>query len=154
MRMVKGLGSAMAVVAVVVGLAAGVSAASSSAKVNASFSILSWISLSVVGNGDVSFGDIAGVGTYAGTNGTQMRVLSTTSWSMASTILWTQSTLPTGASQATIASVLALTFDRTSGTWGVHDVNVSYKMTLAENDLATLPQGNYNLVIQYTATTD
>jgi hypothetical protein len=33
-------------------------------------------------------------------------------------------------------------------------VNVSYAMTLAESDLATLPEGNYNLVIQYTATTD
>jgi hypothetical protein len=102
----------------------------------------------------VSFGDIAGVGTYAGSSDTEMLVLSTTSWSIASTILWAQSTLPSGASQATIASVLALTFDRTSGTWGVHNVNVSYEMTLDESDLATLPEGNYNLVIQYTATTD
>jgi hypothetical protein len=154
MRMVKGFGIAMAVVALVVGLALGASAASDSVSVNASFSILSWISLSVVGSGDVSFGDIAGVGTYAGSSDTEMLVLSTTSWSIASTILWAQSTLPSGASQATIASVLALTFDRTSGTWGVHDVNVSYEMTLDESDLATLPEGNYNLVIQYTATTD
>jgi len=154
MRMVKGFGIAMAVVALVVGLALGASAASDSVSVNASFSILSWISLSLVGNGDVSFGDIAGVGTYAGSGDTEMLVLSTTSWSIASTILWAQSTLPSGASQATIASVLALTFDRTSGTWGVHDVNVSYEMTLGESDLATLPEGNYNLVIQYTATTD
>jgi hypothetical protein len=154
MRMLKGFGIAMAVVVSVVGLATGVSAASDSVSVNASFSILSWISLSVVGNGDVSFGDIAGVGSYAGSNDTEMVVLSTTSWSIASTILWAQSTLPSGASQATLASVLALTFDRTSGTWGVHDVNVSYEMTLDESDLATLPEGNYNLVIQYTATTD
>jgi hypothetical protein len=154
MRMVKGFGIAMAVVALVVGLALGASAASDSVSVNASFSILSWISLSVVGSGDVSFGDIAGVGTYAGSNDTELVVLSTTSWSIASTILWAQSTLPSGASQATLASVLALTFDRTSGTWGVHDVNVSYEMTLDESDLATLPEGNYNLVIQYTATTD
>ncbi len=154
MRMLKGFGIAMAVVVSVVGLAVGVSAASDSVSVNASFSILSWISLSVVGNGDVSFGDIAGVGSYAGSNDTEMVVLSTTSWSIASTILWAQSTLPSGASQATLASVLALTFDRTSGTWGVHDVNVSYEMTLDESDLATLPEGNYNLVIQYTATTD
>ncbi|MCX6094069.1 MAG: hypothetical protein NTY63_04500 [Candidatus Bipolaricaulota bacterium] len=154
MRMLKGFGIAMAVVVSVVGLAVGVSAASDSVSVNASFSILSWISLSVVGNGDVSFGDIAGVGSYAGSNDTEMVVLSTTSWSIASTILWAQSTLPSDASQATLASVLALTFDRTSGTWGVHEVNVSYEMTLDESDLATLPEGNYNLVIQYTATTD
>jgi hypothetical protein len=154
MRMVRGFGIAMAVVASVVGLAVSVSASSDSVSVNASFSILSWISLSVVGDGDVSFGDIAGVGTYAGSKSTEMLVLSTTSWSVASTILWAQSTLPSGASQATIESVLDLTFDRTSGTWGVHDVNVSYAMTLAESDLATLPEGNYNLVIQYTATTD
>lgn len=154
MRMVKGFGIAMAVVASVVGLAVGVSASSDSVSVNASFSILSWISLSVVGNGDVSFGDIAGEGSYPGSNDTEMVVLSTTSWSIASTILWAQSTLPSGASQATIASVLALTFNQTSGTWGIHDVNVSYEMTLGESDLATLPEGNYNLVIQYTATTD
>jgi len=154
MRMHKGLGIAMAVVVAVMGLTAGVSAASSSASVNASFSILSWISLSVVGNGDVSFGDIAGVGTYVGSNNTQMRVLSTTSWSVTSTILWSKSTLPTGASQTTLTNALALTFDKTSGTWGSQTVNVSYKMTLGENDLASLPKGNYNLVIQYTATTD
>jgi len=154
MRIVKGFGIAMVVVASVVGLTLGASASSSSVSVNASFSILSWISLSLVGSGDVSFGDIAGVGTYTGSNNTQMRVLSTTNWSLASTILWAKSTLPSGASQATIASVLGLTFDRTSGTWGVQTVNVSYKMTLGESDLATLPKGNYNLVIQYTATTD
>ena len=154
MRMNKGFGIAIVVVAAVVALTAGVSAASDSVSVNASFSILSWISLSLVGNGDVSFGDIAGVGTYAGSNSTQMRVLSTTSWSVSSTILWAQSTLPTGASQTTLSNALDLTFDKTSGTWGVHDVNVSYEMTLGEEDLATLPEGNYNLVIQYTATTD
>jgi len=43
MRMVKGFGIAMAVVALVVGLALGASAASDSVSVNASFSILSWI---------------------------------------------------------------------------------------------------------------
>ncbi|MEN6368567.1 MAG: hypothetical protein ABFD77_02590 [Thermotogota bacterium] len=154
MRISKGFGIAMAIVASVVGLAVGVSASSDSVSVNASFSILSWISLSVVGNGDVSFGDITGVGSYKGSNGTEMLVLSTTTWSLSNTILWAQSTLPKGASQKTIESVLALTFDRTSGTWGVHDVNVSYEMTLNESDLATLPEGNYNLVIQYTATTD
>jgi len=33
------------------------------------------------------------LGTYAGSSDTEMLVLSTTSWSIASTILWAQSTL-------------------------------------------------------------
>lgn len=158
MRMLKVFGMSMVFVAMVVGLAVAKPVApvgnSDSVSVNASFSVLSWISLSIVGNGDVSFGDITGAGSYAGSNETELRVLSTTSWTLSSAIVWAQSTLPTGASQAMIESVLALTFDKTSGSWGVHDVNVAYAMTLDEGDLTNLPEGDYNLVIQYTATTD
>jgi hypothetical protein len=128
--------------------------ASAAVSVNASFSIPSWISLVVVGNGNVSFADITGPGTYAGSNGTQLRVLSTASWSLSSSILWASSTLPKGASQATIEKALVGTFDTTSGSWGVHNVNVSYRLSLTADDVATLPQGDYNVVIQYTATTD
>ena len=157
MRMLKVVGMAMLVAAMVVGVAAVSFAAtgvSSAVSVNASFSIPSWISLSVVGNGNVSFASITGPGTYNGSNSTQLKVLSTANWSITSAILWTSSTLPAGASQATIEKDLQRTFDKTSGTYGAQAVNVSYKLALTSDDMATLPQGDYSVVVQYTATTN
>jgi len=154
-RTLKNIGMAVLVAGLVLGLAVGVAAKSeASASVNASFSIPSWISLAVVGNGDVSFGEIAGGGGYIGDRATELRVLSTTSWSLANTILWSESILPANASQKVIENALDLTFDKAAGTWGVHYVKVSYKMELDDEDLAELPVGEYNLVVQYTATTD
>jgi len=158
MRMFKGFGVTMLVAVLVIGLAVGVSAKSSSdessATINASFSIPSWISLTIVGTGDVTFADIIGPGTYEALSGTKLRVLSTTNWVLSSDILWSESEIPTGASEATIEQALSLTLSQTSGSWGVHSVDVSYELELAENDVADLPVGDYNLVIQYTATTD
>lgn len=157
MRMLKVAGLAMLVAATVIGVTAvslAAAGASSAVSVNASFSIPSWISLSVVGNGNVNFASITGPGTYAGSNPTVLRVLSTTNWSISNSILWTSSTLPAGASQATIEKALARTFDKTSGTWGSQNVNVSYSLSLSADDVATLPQGDYNVVVQYTATTN
>jgi len=151
MRMGKVLGVAM-LVAVVGG--AVVLAASDSASVNASFSIPSWISLSVQGNGDVSFASITGPGSYDGSNGTELRVLSTTSWSISSAILFKDSTMPKGASESVIEDALSMGFDKTKGSWGIHTVNVSYEFELGEGDMGDLPEGDYNLVVQYTATTD
>ena len=156
MRMNKVLGVAM-VVAVIGGVAAfGMAApgAEDSVTVNASFSILSWISLSIVGDGDVSFESITGPGSYNGSNETQLRVLSTTSWSISSAILFKDSTMPKGASESVIEDALSMNFDTTNGTWGIHSVNVSYAFDLAEDDMGDLPEGDYNLVVQYTATTD
>jgi hypothetical protein len=156
MRMFKVVGMAMLVAAMVVGVAAVSFAASSAVSVNASFSIPSWISLSIVGNGDVSFASITGPGTYNGSNGTQLRVLSTANWSLSNTILWASpsSKMPVGANPATIDASLQRTFDKTSGAWGSQTVNVSYKLVLTSDDLANLPQGDYSLVVQYTATTN
>jgi len=156
-RMFKNVGMVMLVAGLVLGLAVGVAAkekSEASASINASFEIPSWISLAVVGNGDVSFGEIAGGGGYVGNRATELRVLSTTSWALASTILWSESQLPDGASQSIIEKALDLSFDKEAGSWGVHYVKVSYKMELEDEDVAELPVGQYNLVIQYTATTD
>ncbi len=150
MRMLKVLGVAMLVV--VVGGAVAL-AASDTASVNASFSIPSWIALHVIGNGDVSFADITGPGDYAGSNGTQLRVLSTTSWSLSDQILWDSSETPDGASQSVIDNALRLTYAN-EGTWGIHNVDVSYVFYLIEDDMGSLPEGDYNLVVQYTATTN
>jgi hypothetical protein len=158
MRMFKVVGMAMLVAAMVVGVAAvsfaAVPAASSAVSVNASFSIPSWISLSIVTGGDVGFASITGPGTYNGSNGTQLRVLSTASWSLSNTILWASSDMPDGASQTTIDASLQRTFDKTSGAWGSQTVNVSYKLVITSDGLATLPQGDYSVVVQYTATTN
>lgn len=154
MRMRKNASVVMLVAALSIGLAVGVTAASSSQTVNATFSIPSWIALSVIGNGDVGFGEIAGAGGYLGDNVTELRVLSTSSWSLASTILWGASTFPAGASQSIIEQALELSLSADSGSWGIHFVDVDYEMTVAEEDLAELPVGDYNLVIQFTATTD
>jgi hypothetical protein len=62
--------------------------------------------------------------------------------------------MPAGASQATIEKDLQRTFDKTSGAWGSQTVNVSYKLSLTADDVATLPQGDYSVVVQYTATTN
>ncbi len=157
MRMLKVAGLAMLVAATVLGVSAislAALGASSAVSVSASFSIPSWISLSVVGNGNVDFASISGPGTYNGSNPTQLRVLSTASWAISSSILWTSSTMPAGASQATIEKALARVFDKTSGSWGAQNVNVSYALSLTADDVATLPQGDYSVVVQYTATTN
>ena len=153
MRMRKFVGL-LVIVGVVMGTAVAGWAAQSSVSVNASFVVPSWISLSVVGSGDVSFPNVTGPGTYAGSNGTKLHVMSTASWSLSNTILWTASTLPTGASQTVLETALGRTFDKTSGAWGIADINVSYVLTLSAEGLAGMPQGNYNVVIQYTATTN
>jgi hypothetical protein len=62
--------------------------------------------------------------------------------------------VPAGASQATIEKDLQRTFDKTSGTYGAQNVNVSYKLALTADDMGTLPQGDYSVVVQYTATTN
>jgi hypothetical protein len=160
--MLKAVGMTMLVAGLVFGLALVVVASpgdykkedSASVSINASFSIPSWISLSVVGNGDVSFGEVAGGGGYQGNNETELRVVSTTSWALSSTILWNDSTMPDGVSQSIIEKALDLSFDKVGGSWGVHSVNVSYKFDVSDDDMAELPVGDYNLVIQYTATTD
>ena len=156
MRMLKTVGMAMLVVGCLLGLAAAGAAkdSSASATVNASFQIPSWIALSVVKNSDVSFGEVAGGGGYLGNKTTELRVISTTSWSLSSAILWAESTMPKGASQAIIEQVLSLTMSADSGSWGLHSVFVEYEMDVDDENLAELPVGDYNLVIQYTATTD
>jgi len=153
MRMRKFVGL-LVVVGVVMGTAVTGWAAQSAVSVNASFVVPSWISLAVVGSGDVSFPSVTGPGAYAGSNGTKLRVLSTASWSLSNTILWAASTLPTDASELVLNAALGRWFDRTSGSWGLFDINVSYALALSAEDLASVPQGNYNLVIQYTATTN
>ncbi len=157
MRMLKVAGTAMLVAAMVVGVAVAsfaAAGASSAVSVSASFSIPSWISLSIVGDGNVSFASITGPGTYNGSKATQLSVVSTSNWSISSAILWTSSTVPAGASQATVQKDLQMTFDKTSGTFGLQAVNVSYKLALTSDDMGTLPQGNYSVVVQYTATTN
>jgi hypothetical protein len=62
--------------------------------------------------------------------------------------------MPDGASQTTVDASLQRTFDKTSGAWGSQAVNVSYKLVLTSDGLATLPQGDYSVVVQYTATTN
>ena len=157
MRTFKGFGIVMLVAVLVVGFAVMASAKKgdeAAASVNASFSIPSWISLSVIGNGNISFSDIAGPGSYAASNGTALQVLSTTSWMISGEILWSESNMPEGASQSTIDSSLERSYDKTSGSWGIHTVNVSYTFNVEVDDMANMPEGDYSLVIQYTATTD
>jgi hypothetical protein len=157
MRMLNGFGIVMLVAVLVVGIAITASAKTgdeSAVSVNASFSIPSWISLSVIGNGNVSFQDVAGPGSYDASSGTQLQILSTTNWTISDEIIWAKSTMPDGAGRSTIDNALERSYDQTSGTWGVHLVNVSYAFNVAVDDMANLPEGDYDLVIQYTATTD
>ena len=131
------------------------SAASDSVSVNASFIVPSWISLSVVGNGDVDFGNITGNGAYPGDNTTDLLVLSTASWTITSAIQWldVSTVVPIGANVSVIQSAIGIPYN-TSGVWGIFMPIVNYTMTVTGNDMAGLPEGNYNLVIQYTAATD
>ena len=155
MRMLKAFGMTMLVAGLVLGSAVAVSATSDSVLVNASFTIPSWISLSVSAGGSVGFGEVTGGGGggYAGDTTTDLRVLSTTSWAITSAILWGSSTVPNGASQPVIEIAFGIPYS-TSGTWGITTPVVSYTMTVTDDDMASLPEGAYNLVIQYTATTD
>jgi len=131
-----------------------VAAASDAVQVNASFSIPSWISLSVIGGGNVGFADITGPGTYAGSAETELRVLSTTSWDLTHEILWSSSVVPDGASQDVLNQSLVRALSASSGVWGRTVVTVGYTLELTEDEMAELPQGDYSLVIQYTATTN
>jgi len=128
--------------------------ASDTATTTATFVIPSWISLAVTANGNIDFPTITGPGTYAASADTTLRVLSTTSWTLTEEILWSGSTVPTGADQITIDNVLVRTPDTTDGPWGMHFIDVAYSLDVAEDDLGDLPVGTYSVVVQYTATTD
>lgn len=155
MRIRKAFGMTMLVAGLVLSSAVAVMAASDAVTVNASFTVPSWISLSVLGDGNVGFGDVAGGGGYSGDNTTDLRVLSTTSWAITSSIQWSNpaTSVPAGASTTFIETALGIPYS-TSGTWGVSSPVVSYMMNIADDDMVNLPVGSYNLVIQYTATTD
>ncbi len=155
MRMNKLVAFGMVLATLVLGSVM-VSAASASATANVSFTIPSWISLTVTSGGSVSFTSVTGPGSYAGSAATDLRVISTTAWTLSDQIVWTSSTLPTGANaatQSTLNSALARSYTA-SGTWGQTAVPVTYTLTLADTGLANLPAGNYALVVQYTATTN
>ena len=159
MRMNKFITFGMVLVTLVLGsvmVSAVGTPASASATANVSFTIPSWISLTVTSGASVSFASITGPGTYAGSAATNLRVISTTAWTLSDQIVWTSSTLPTGANaatQSTLDSALARSYTA-SGTWGQQTVAVTYALTLADTGLANLPAGNYALVVQYTATTN
>jgi len=131
-------------------------AATDLAQVTATFSIPSWIALAVIGNGDVAFGEIAGGGAYVGNNETSLRVISTASWTLSNEILWDDplTSIPDGASQAIIEAALARNMSSNGGAWGLHFITVDYEFTVTDEELASLPVGDYGLVIRYTATTD
>jgi hypothetical protein len=155
MRMNKLVAFGMVLVTLALGSVM-VSAASASATANVSFTIPSWISLTVTSGGSVSFASVTGPGSYAGSAATDLRVISTTAWTLSDQIVWTSSTLPTGsdaATQSTLNSALARSYTA-SGTWGQTTVPVTYTLTLADTGLANLPAGDYALVVQYTATTN
>ena len=129
-------------------------AATDTATTNATFVIPSWISLVVTENGNLDFSTISGPGTYAADVDARLRVLSTTSWVLTEEILWSSSTIPVGSNQNTIDNVLIRTPDITSGLWGISFINVAYSLVIAEDDLAYMPEGTYQIVVQYTATTE
>ena len=161
MRTSKAFGITMLVAGLVVGLAVvgvgkpGSPGSSASVTVNASFTITSWISLSVTEGSSVDFGDIAGGGGYLGDDKTELQVVSTTSWTITSSILWDHddTDVPDGASESVIEIALGIPYS-TSGGWGSSSPEISYELDLSDNDMASLPEGNYRFVIQYTATTD
>lgn len=128
-------------------------AAADTANINATFIIPSWISLTVTANGNIDFGTITGPGTFDAGADTELRVISTRSWDLTEAILWGSSTIPTGAVETTIDRVLVLTPDITTGTWGIHLINVAHSLVITEDDLGYMPEGTYVIVVQYTATT-
>lgn len=157
MRMSKFVAFGMVLVTLVLGsVMVSAAGAQASATANVSFTIPSWISLVVSSGASVGFASITGPGTYAGSATTNLRVISTTAWTLSDQILWTSSTLPTGANaatQSTLNSALARSYTA-SGTWGQTAIPVTYTLTLADTGLANLPAGDYVVVVQYTATTN
>jgi len=129
-------------------------AATDTAEANATFVIPSWISLAVVENPNIDFPLVLGPGSYDATADSRLRVLSTTSWSLTESILWASSTIPAGANETTIDNVFQRTPDLTSGPWGVSYINVAYSLVITEDDLANMPEGTYQIIVQYTATTE
>ena len=128
-------------------------AASDSATTNATFVIPSWISLAVVDNGNVDFPLITGPGTYAAIADPRLRVISTASWALTESVLWGSSTIPAGSDQTAIDNVLVRVPSTLAGAWGISFVDVGYSLVIGEDDLANMPEGTYQIVVQYTATT-
>jgi len=152
MRILKAFGMTMLVSGLVLGLAVAVTAATDTADVSASFTIPSWISLSVDSGGSVNFGNIVGGGgSYEGDVDTVLRVLSTKSWAITRTIVWGSSSLSAEA-QAVIEAALGTT--SISGSWGISSETVSYAMTITDEDMALFPEGTHSMTIRYMATTD
>jgi len=148
----RAIGLAIALLGATISIAA--MGATDTATTNATFVIPSWISLAVVENGSIGFPEIIGPGTYSATADPRLRVLSTASWTLTEAILWSGSTIPTGADEATIDRVFVRTPEVTSGAWGLTFINVAFELVITDDDLANMPEGTYNVLVQYTATTD
>ena len=130
-------------------VSASTAAATDSVTVNASFAVPSWISLSIIGNGDVDFGLVDVLGAYPGDNTTRLLIISTSSWSVTSSIDWLNisTSVPIGAHTTAIDTEFAYS---SSGLWGAYTEDVTYIFNVYD----PYPVGNYNMVLIYTATTD
>lgn len=106
------------------------------------------LSLAVIAGGAVVFPVITGPGLFPALNGTTLRVQSTASgW-----ILTTSEgfVVPPGGSESVVGRIFEVAAGSYVAASGTTDVVVGYALRVAAEDLGTLPQGTYEIVITYT----
>jgi hypothetical protein len=140
-----------------VGYAIGlVAAADSSVTVTVGYTIMvePFVELTVLNGEAVEFGLISTPGTYPPSAGTLLGLRSNRDWLLTDTFLLEASTYPDGADTATMGNTLSRSYQNSGGpasTW--IEIDVDYLLTLSQENLDNLPNGDYRLIIQFTATT-
>jgi hypothetical protein len=131
-------------------------AAESSATVTVGYTIAveEFIELTVISGGAVEFGLISEPGTYAPLAGTKLGLRSNRDWILTDALLLESSTYPDGADTGTMTNTLSRSYQSTgeaAPTW--IEIDVSYQLILSQTDLDNLPDGEYRLIVQFTAST-
>jgi hypothetical protein len=106
------------------------------------------IGLEIVEGENVSFTPIVAPATYSSESGSLLRVSSgSADWVLDYGI---ESTVPKGASVATVERVFRLTLDNYTPDRGITDIGVDYELDIAPEDFEGLPEGTYVIRITFT----
>ena len=115
-----------------------------------SVSLVPTLSLQVVAGQAASLPAITGPGQYTSLGGTTLRVTSDRAgWTLSESLSYS---IPTGADVGTVARIFQVAFSGYAAQAGTTDVSVSYTLSIAAQDFAGLPQGDYLITVTFTVT--
>lgn len=110
------------------------------------------LSISVVSGDEVAFPVVTGPGLFAAANPTVLRVVSSAAgWVLSAS---EEYFIPAGSSETVVGRIFEIALGSYAAGAGTTDVSASYALRVAEEDLASLPQGTYDITITYTVTLD